>query len=150
MTTVLLAVVVGILFGATASADLGLMVFRYREPILLKIAADVWEDPAEHRRDHRKGAGGLSVGETQTPRRLAISSVCWRVCASGTQRAFLNCWNKDGTASISTPGIKGKWSLKPTNVQAADLFALRSDARAEYHKRRFGISGAPGEGGLPQ
>ena len=59
-----------------------------------------------------------------------------------TQKAFLNCWNKHGTASINTPGIKGRWSLKPTNVAAADLFALRSDARAEYHKRRFGISGA--------
>lgn len=84
------------------------------------------------------------MAETATPQKQApaVASVCWRVCAVDTQKAFLNCWNKDGTASINTPGIKGRWSLKPTNVPAADLFALRSDARAEYHKRRFGISGA--------
>lgn len=65
----------------------------------------------------------------------AVGSVGYRVAPSGTQPVFVNRYLGD-EVSISTQGMKERWSLKPMTIPAADLFVSRNDARAEFRRRK--------------
>jgi hypothetical protein len=67
--------------------------------------------------------------------RPAVGAVGFRVAPSGTQPVFVNSF-KGTETSVSTPGQKGTWSIKPMLIPAADLFATRAEARDEYRRRR--------------
>ncbi len=68
--------------------------------------------------------------------RPAVGTVAYRVAPSGSQPVFVNRY-ADDQVSVSTPGFKVKWSIKPMSIPAADLFMTRAEARAEFHKRKI-------------
>lgn len=67
--------------------------------------------------------------------RPAVGTVGYRVAPSGSQPVFVNSY-RAAEVSVSTPGVRGKWSQKAMQIPAADLFVTRADARAEFRRRR--------------
>lgn len=59
----------------------------------------------------------------------------WRIAPSGTQQVWL--LRLEGkTAQVCGPGTKRRWSERSMTVAAADLFATKAEAKAEYRRRR--------------
>lgn len=61
---------------------------------------------------------------------------CWRVAPVGTTEVYLNHYQQDGSAVVSSQGVNGRWAKQPIIVDGDDLFADRASARAEYRARK--------------
>ena len=64
----------------------------------------------------------------------APTGCAWRIAPCGTAEVYVVRLINEATASVCSRVGKG-WAKKPMTIARADLFATRSEARAESRRR---------------